>query len=41
MRTPNMLLAAILSIFYAAAQVKPGVASLPPAEAVPIPDPAL
>jgi putative transposase len=26
---------------FAAAQVKPGVASLPPAEAVPIPDPAL
>ena len=26
---------------FAAAQIKPGVASLPPAEAVPIPDPAL
>ena len=26
---------------FAAAQIKPGVASLPPAEAVPIPDPVL
>ena len=26
---------------FAATQIKPGVASLPPAEAVPIPDPAL
>ena len=26
---------------FAAAQIKPGVASLPPADAVPIPDPAL